>query len=231
MAHQTLLSVKLIDHSINPELTCAKAAKQCYSPENISDMSMTPDEVNKTLARCIRSGHLAVLSEGFAVVSLNITRECLTQLNTHAFIKTVTQSQQYVDHRDFRYHLPAELMFDVEAVEKFRECMETIDSYYSWFKERFSELGREQSNIIARQVLPNAAEANTLLSGNFWGWYTWLKMRTCKRNTPTTYTIANAILDIFKDRWPSIFNLCGPGCQLHGCIEGKPCGEPLKKLL
>ena len=41
---ETTLKVKLISHTLNPELVIATAGKLCYSPSNIDDLKI---EINK----------------------------------------------------------------------------------------------------------------------------------------------------------------------------------------
>ena len=230
MAKEVELQVKIIAMTMDAERICAAAARQCYSPGNAVEIyhQITSQQVSDTLAHCIRSGHLAVLSAASATVAINVTRECLTQLNTHAFVKTVTQSQQYVNHRDFGYHVVDPYREDLEQLDRFVWFMDLVQKEYNWHRDKFIGRGytAEQANEYARMCLTNANEANIVLSANFWGWYTWLNRRACNRNTFTTLKLSTRILKLFRENWPLIFGRCGPDCQLHGCTEGKPCGDP-----
>lgn len=224
MAIETTMNIHILAATPDAEKICAAAAGQCYSPDNASELiwKLTDFDVKKRLAHCIKSGHLAVLANAHAVISVNVSRSTLTQMNTHAHIKTLTQSQQYIDHRDFRYHLPQAMKGDSEAVHRFRELMWLIQKEYNWFRSR----GYKPED--AREILPNAAEANTVLSGNFWGWFNFLERRVCKRNTPQTLELAQTILSRFRILWPGIFNYCGAPCEFGRCKELKPCGSPYK---
>lgn len=238
MATATEMKVHILSCTPNAEKVCAATAKQCYSPEDAETIinKLTDEDTEKTLRHCIKSRHLAVLASAHATVAVNVTRECLTQLNTHAFIKTVTQSQQYVDHRDFRYFIPEIIQHDKHQARRFVFLMTLLQEEYNWHRDRTYKNLLNQgvpekealslAKATARQVLPNAAEANTILSGNFWSWFNWLQRRVCKRNTPITLQLAQTILKEFREKWPLIFNLCGAPCEFGQCQEQKPCGRP-----
>lgn len=238
MATRTIMKVQIMSATPNAERVCAATAKQCMTAGDACSIytNLTEQQIEKTLTHCIKSGHLAVLASAHVAVAVNVTRECLTQLNTHAWVKTVTQSQQYIDHRDFRYHVPAIMLDDKEQLNRFINLMERIQEEYNWHRDRIIERLTKQgidekkaadiARSNARAVLPNAAEANTVLSGNMWAWFNWIQRRVCKRNTPVTLNLAQKILAEFRQRWPKIFNLCGAPCEFGKCQEQKPCGSP-----
>ena len=236
MATQTFLKARLIRESIPADAykACAGTAKQCYSPDDVQTIIelLNQQDIERVIAHCAKSGHLAVFNVVSVAVAVNVTRECLTQLNTHAFVKTVTQSQQYVDHRDFRYHVPEVLVTDYEANLRFIGLMEMLQQEYNWHRDNLMSRGftNEEARMNARAVLPNAAEANTVLAGNLWAWFNWIQKRICKRNTPVTLDLAQQILKLFQQEWPLIFNHCGAPCQTGKCTEGKSCGKPYPKL-
>ena len=236
MATRTTLKARLIRESIPVGVyeACAGTAKQCYSPDDIQTIieHLKQEDIERVIAHCAKSGHLAVFNVVSVAVAVNVTRECLTQLNTHAFVKTVTQSQQYVDHRDFRYHVPEIILDDAEAYDRFVDKMECDQVEYNWLRDRLINRGfsPEEARMNARAVLPNAAEANTVLAGNLWAWFNWIQKRICKRNTPVTLDLAQQILKLFQQEWPLIFNHCGAPCQTGKCTEGKSCGKPYPRL-
>ena len=236
MATQTFLEARIIRESIPADAykACAGTAKQCYSPVDVQTIIelLNQQDIERVIAHCAKSGHLAVFNVVSVAVAVNVTRECLTQLNTHAFVKTVTQSQQYVDHRDFRYHVPQIMTDDDYAMERFRWLMEALQTEYDFHKKRLIERGftPEEARMNARAVLPNSAEANTVLAGNLWAWFNWIQKRICKRNTPVTLDLAQQILKLFQQEWPLIFNHCGAPCQTRKCTEGKSCGKPYPRL-
>lgn len=209
------------------ERVCAVAARQCMVAKKAEDLyrTMTEDEITATLTHCMKAGHLAVLSAAHVSVAANVTREALTQINTSAWVKTVTQSQQYVDHFDFAYLIPEEIKDDPEAVERFKQAMERDKEDYRWFRRR------GYAPQVARAVLSNAVEANTVMSSNFWGWFVWLSRRVCRRNTTVTQKVAEMILNEFRSRWPRIFKWCGPPCIYGQCREVKPCGNPFSRIV
>lgn len=243
MAKQAEMKIRVLSVTPDAERVCATTARQCMTSMNADQIyaELTDGQIESTLRHCIRSGHLAVLSSAHATVGVNVTRECLTQLNTHAFIKTVTQSQQYVDHRDFRYHVPEVMLDDKEQLDRFIAFMNQVQVEYIWHRDRIynklinlgfsKEKALDQAKSNARGVLPNVAEANTVLSGNLWAWYNWLSTRVCKRNTPVTLRLAQMILAAFRSRWPRIFGLCGAPCELGKCKEQRPCDDgPYERL-
>lgn len=221
MAQAVELKVHLMSYTPDAERICAAAARQCYTIDDAVSIvdQLTEEQIIGTLKHCIRSGHLAVLANAHAVIAVNVTRECLTQLNTHAWVKTLTQSQQYCDHaaRGVRYHIPEAFANDTEAIARFMRAMDRDEEDYIWFRQRGYE------PMDARAVLSNAAEANTVLSGNLWGWFEWISRRICKRNTPVTLDVAQQILAIFRLKWPRIFAYCGAPCWIDKCREQKPC--------
>lgn len=245
MATKAEMEVHILNATPNAVRVCAATARQCMTPDSVANIidKLTDEECDRILDHCIRAGHLAVLSSAHATVAVNVTRECLTQLNTHAWVKTVTQSQQYVDHRDFRYHVPAifNVTQDEEQIDRYCDFMEQCQKEYNWHRDRtyknlLSHGWSEKkawgmAKQVARQVLPNAAEANTVLSGSFWAWYQWLQRRSCKRNTEFTLNVARTILQKFRAEWPEIFWRCGAPCEVGVCSELNPCGEPYKRVV
>ena len=221
MARRAELNVQLLTITEDTDWLAALAAKQCTTADTIANIELEEKDVKRILKHTLSSGHMSILSVGHASFAVNVTREALTQINTSAWIKTVTQSQQYCVHNDFRYFEPDAFKDDPEALERLRLAMERDQEDYNWY------IARGYAPQDARAVLSNALEANTIMSGNMWAWYNWIKARKCKRNTGFTLRLAQEIHEILKLRWHYIFeDLCGAPCEIGKCQESKPCGDP-----
>ena len=106
---ETKLRVKLISHTMNPELVIATAGKLCYSPSNIDDLmeKQTPESIERFVNMITSIGHGSVLEHtSFTFAIEGVSRSLTHQLVRHRIASYSQQSQRYVKETQFEYVIP-----------------------------------------------------------------------------------------------------------------------------
>ena len=109
---ETTLKVKLISHTMNPELVVATAGKLCYSPSNIDDLmeKQTPESIEKFVNMITSIGHGSVLEHtSFTFGIEGVSRSLTHQLVRHRIASYSQQSQRYVKETQFEYVIPQDI--------------------------------------------------------------------------------------------------------------------------
>ena len=93
------LNVKLLSHTMNPELVIACAGKLCYSSSNIEDLleKQTPEMIEKFVKMLTSMGHESPLEHcSFTFAIEGVSRSLTHQLVRHRIASYSQQSQRYV---------------------------------------------------------------------------------------------------------------------------------------
>ena len=109
---ETKLRVKLISHTMNPELVIATAGKLCYSPSNIDDLmeKQTPESIERFVNMITSIGHGSVLEHtSFTFAIEGVSRSLTHQLVRHRIASYSQQSQRYVKETQFEYVIPQDI--------------------------------------------------------------------------------------------------------------------------
>lgn len=109
---ETKMNVKLIAHTINPELTIATAGKLCYSPSNIDDLmeKQTDESVERFVNMLVSMGHESPLEHtNFTFAIEGVSRSLTHQLVRHRIASYSQQSQRYVKETQFEYVIPQDI--------------------------------------------------------------------------------------------------------------------------
>ena len=79
---QTKLNVKLLSHTMNPELVIASAGKLCYSPSTIDELIEKQDDesVEKFINRLVSMGHESPLEHAVFNFAIEGVSRSLTHL-------------------------------------------------------------------------------------------------------------------------------------------------------
>lgn len=232
------IKVLLVEHTPNPEIVIAKAAKLCYSAVGIEEMNETMDSEKtlKFINMLMSMGHESPFEHvSFTFAIEGVSRSLTHQLVRHRIASYSQQSQRYVKLEQFQYIIPPEIEKDEKAKMKFIEAMKESQKAYNeiteilmerYLKEGLSKSAAEKKAIEdARYVFPNACETKIIVTMNVRSLYNFFRMRCCNRAQWEIRDLAFEMLKIAKKVSPTIFKYAGPSCLTGSCPEGKmSCG-------
>ena len=235
MARQVSAKVKLIESTPNPEQVIAAAGRLCYASDTSELMNQDKDDSEKFISMVTRMGHLSVLEHvSFTFYIEGVSRAMTHQLVRHRLASYSQRSQRYVNHDSFDYIVPPQLEGKkvevdgemVDAVDYYNKVMDDIAKHYDILNEAMGATG-EKSNEDARYILPNACETKIFVTMNARELLHFLQERCCKRAQWEIRDVADQMLNILREKCPSVFDLAGPKClRLKKCPEGKlTCGQ------
>ena len=248
------MKVKLLAYTPNPDKVVASAAKLCYSPVGVDEISknLTDEEVAKFVDKLVSMGHESPIEHvTFTFGIEGISRSCSHQIVRHRIASFSQQSQRYVKLDHFEYIIPPEIERIPKAKEVFLKSMEkdqeAYDELVRLLKEEKWKLYEGQKmtqkeyikiqNKIekesiedARYVFPNACETKMVVTMNARSLYNLFNKRCCNRAQWEIRNVANEMLKIVKKVAPILFSNAGAPCSTTGtCPEGNmSCGHPIK---
>lgn len=243
-----MMTVELLQHTYDPELLVATAARCCYSNTPISELknglAENPAEVERLVNMLISINHMSVMEHvTFTFAIDGISRSCSHQLVRHRIASYSQRSQRYCDCVDnFTYVTPIAVAYayDRTVKEQYDKTMKLIaDSYkdvWSGLINLYLEQGmklkdaEKKANEDARYLLPNACTTSIVVSMNVRSLLNFFKERCCNRAQWEIRDVANTMLKLCKETAPLLFQNAGPDCAVYGkCPEGKmSCGNPVK---
>ena len=130
---ETTLKVKLISHTMNPELVVATAGKLCYSPSNLDDLmeKQTPESIEKFVNMITSIGHGSVLEHtSFTFGIEGVSRSLTHQLVRHRIASYSQQSQRYVKETQFEYVIPQDIKNNPILAQSYKNHMEDSQRLY-----------------------------------------------------------------------------------------------------
>lgn len=248
------MKVKLLAYTPNPDKVVASAARLCYSPVGVDEISknLTDEEVAKFVDKLVSMGHESPIEHvTFTFGIEGISRSCSHQIVRHRIASFSQQSQRYVKLDHFEYIIPPEIERIPKAKEVFLKSMEkdqeAYDELVRLLKEEKWKLYEGQKmtqkeyikiqNKIekesiedARYVFPNACETKMVVTMNARSLYNLFNKRCCNRAQWEIRNVANEMLKIVKKVAPILFSNAGAPCSTTGtCPEGNmSCGHPIK---
>ena len=230
MSEQKKLKVELLCHTPMPEETIALAAKLCYSRSSIGDLKekISRKDQSAFIEKLMGMGHESILEHvSFTFGIEGVSRVLLAQLTRHRIASFSVQSQRYVSYENgFGYIIPDAIeKLGEDAVQKYAQQMETIESWYVDWQKQLGNKG-EKSNEDARFVLPNACETRIIMTMNVRELRHFLSLRMCSRAQWEIRRLACEIFRLCYDTAPALFQDAGPACLRGKCPEGeKSCGR------
>ena len=230
MSEQKKLKVILLRHTLEPEETIALAAKLCYSKSTISDLKekISQKDQSDFIRKLMDMGHESVLEHvSFTFGVEGVSRVLLAQLTRHRIASFSVQSQRYVSYENgFGYIIPESIeALGEEAVKKYAEQMQTIESWYVDWQKQLGNKG-EKSNEDARFVLPNACETRLTVTMNVRELLHFFSLRMCSRAQWEIRRMAEEMFRLCFETAPALFRYAGPACLRGKCPEGeKSCGQ------
>jgi thymidylate synthase (FAD) len=215
-------SVTLLQHTPDPLMTIAWAARLCYSAVGIPVImeKMTEADAGLLVGRVLSLGHISVLEHASFTFGIEgISRAASHQLVRHRIASYSQQSQRYVKLKkdeDINYIEP-ETISSHRLQQKFKEHIEAS-------KQLYNELVSEGIPAEdARYVLPNAVETKIIVTMNARELYNYFSLRCCNRAQWEIRQMSDQMLSLVYAVMPTVFGLSGPGCLRGPCPEGKMC--------
>jgi thymidylate synthase (FAD) len=222
------MKVKLLQFTKEPEKVCALAARLCYSPTTIDELTQSFDEekIEKLLYKVISSGHHSVLEHASFTFSVEgVSRALLAQLTRHRMASFSVQSQRYVKFKNaLEFVVPESIKKNATLLEKYNNFLNDVEKLY---KEL---LNAQIPAEDARFVLPNASATKIIFTMNARELRHFFSLRTCNRSQWEIREMACRMLNLVKQEAPLLFNSAGPDCIREGCKETFSCGKPWKKF-
>jgi len=218
------MQVTLLQHTPDPELTVALAARLCYSPVGIAELRerLSSDDIGTFLDKIMSLGHQSVLEHvSFTFGIEGISRTTSHQLVRHRLASYSQQSQRYVSHKErFAAVVPPTVAERPELRELFELQLAKLHEAYA----AMVEAGIPAED--ARYILPNATETKIMMTMNARELLHFFALRCCERAQWEIRAMAVEMLRLVKQIAPTIFRDAGPGCLAGPCPEGSmTCGR------
>jgi len=216
------MKVALLQHTPDPELTVALAARLCYSKVGIDELKqkLTSSDIDSFLDKIMSLGHQSVLEHASFTFGIEgISRVTSHQLVRHRVASYSQQSQRYVSHKEqFAVVVPPEIAKNPEMLEMFQEQMGQLHECYA----RMVDGGIPAED--ARYLLPNATETKIVVTMNARELLHFFAVRCCERAQWEIRAMSVEMLRLVRDIAPIIFR--NAGCLGGPCPEGKmTCGR------
>jgi thymidylate synthase (FAD) len=158
------MKVALIQHTPEPELTIATAARLCYAPISATEIrqNISIDRARALLAQVISSGHHSVLEHASFTFAIDgISRTASHQLVRHRMASYSQQSQRYVTFQNPDYIIPPSIKANKALEEAYHQAVMDIFQAY----RHMVEAGIPAED--ARFLLPNASATRLVMTMNF----------------------------------------------------------------
>lgn len=231
--------VELLSHTESPEKVIGTAARVCYAPGTVNDVWNTEFNYGDFIQKLRTMGHMSPFEHANFTWGIDgISRACSHQLVRHRVASFSQQSQRYVEYDmdnpdcfnlDDFYVVP-ELLVDSnsEASDVYLAALDSVSDVYAALVDSLKNEGFDarQAAENARYILPNAMKTNLVMTMNARELMHFFNVRCCRRAQLEIRELAWSMFDICTQRFPEIFENCGPNCLQRGCTEGRmSCGN------
>ncbi|MCM0081201.1 FAD-dependent thymidylate synthase [Geomonas sp. Red32] len=222
------MKVALLQHTPEPELTVALAARLCYSKIDIGALKekLTGADIKNFLDKIMSLGHQSVLEHASFTFGIEgISRVTSHQLVRHRVASYSQQSQRYVSHTErFGVVTPPSIAENPEHLARFEAQVAALHAAYA----ELVEAGVPAED--ARYLLPNATETKILVTMNARELLHFFGVRCCERAQWEIRAMAIEMLRLVRPVAPTIFGQAGPGCLAGPCPEGSMCCGKQKEV-
>ena len=183
-----------------------------------ADLESDSPKVNAKLCRyLLDANHTSVLEHVvYTFLIENVSRSLLAQLTRHRMASYTSGSQHYQDYSDYPCIVHPAFLKDESAKDFLDVSLGNSFGEYNYLVTQQGVLPQE-----ARQVLPNAAAVNILLTINARSLINLLNLRLCYRNVDEMQLFAEQLLSWARQHFPAVFNSVGPQCFMDKCKQGK----------
>ena len=151
----------------------------------------------------IKSGHLSVLEHCYASFEVKCSVRVLGQLTRHRHLSFTVKSARgsKFDKLVIPYGMLGKLKDNGALI---------VDAAFEAYNTALQSGVSEQD---AAYLLPQGAETEMVITGNFRAWYEYLPKRVCKRAMPEHRQLAYNILRELGKAAPEIFHRCFLNCR------------------
>ncbi|HEX3025628.1 MAG TPA: FAD-dependent thymidylate synthase [Clostridia bacterium] len=241
------MKVELLAYTPEPEKIVAAAAKLCYSPSSISDITegLTEEKTASFVDMLSQIGHESPIEHAsFTFGVEGVSRSLLAQLTRHRIASFSVQSQRYVREDCFEYVIPPEIRgiprAEAEFIAAMKEDQRHYDSLAKMLQEKhyqeFLRRGEDEKSAArkaekaaiedARFVLPNACTTKIIMTMNCRSLIHLFRLRCCNRAQWEIRELTVAMYRLVVQVAPHLFAKAGPSCVDGSCSEGKmSCGR------
>ena len=192
-------------------------------------MCMHPDPKRTTDAGLIKylveaEHHSPLEHASMTFVIKGCSRSFLAQITRQRTFKFTSSSQHYQDSSDYPCVIhPDFLTSNRHMLGALQQSLELSYNTYSVL------LNEGVAKEEARQVLPNAAAVNLIVTADARNLMYFLRQRRCERNVAEMKQVADALWHVCKDWFPELFTLVGAPCVMDGqCNQGKMMSDNCK---
>ena len=218
------MKVALLQHTPDPEMTVALAARLCYSPVAIDELKqrLSGADIQTFLDKIMSLGHQSVLEHASFTFGIEgISRVTSHQLVRHRVASYSQQSQRYVSHKErFAAVIPPTIGERPDVLARFEAQLQALHQAYA----EMVAAGIPAED--ARYILPNATETKIMVTMNARELLHFFAVRCCERAQWEIRAMSLEMLKLVKGIAPTIFRDAGPGCLSGPCPEGTmTCGK------
>jgi thymidylate synthase (FAD) len=214
-----MIQVKLVNHTPNPELAVAAAARACISTLNYEALcaELGHEDVQRILRIIIEKNHHSPLEHAsFTFAISGVTRVLTHQLVRHRIASHSQLSQQRTDSSRLQFTTPPEIQQHPELAEEYQDIMKRCQELY----RRFVRCGISRGS--ARYVLPSAFNTRIVTTMNARSLLNLLAQRECEIEDWEFREVALLMHSELMRVAPGIFQFAGPLCVTRGhCPEGE----------
>ena len=213
------MHVEIVKHTPDPERVVAMAARQCYSPWNISEKVFTSEQDVALIRKVLGLNHASVAEHAvFTFAIRGVSRALSHQLVRFRMASFSQQSQRYTSVGE-DYIVPDTITNSQYGAAYHYAIKLAYETY-----EEMVKAGVPKED--ARYVLPNACPTNLIMTMNARELLHAFNLRCCTRAQWEIRELFNEILRLVKPIAPVIFENAGASCTNGPCPEGAlGCGK------
>jgi thymidylate synthase (FAD) len=173
------------------------AGRTCYSSSAVAEVSRR-DKV-LFVRRLIAAGHLSPIEHAVITVSiLNMTRSLMAQLTRHRLCSYSFRSTHYSNYSGFMFnHIKTGQQ---EIDDRYESLVNDINRLYT------DMLAAGIKKELAREIIPNSAYTNAVITANVREWRLIIQTRIGKENTCDMSRFARTLLRTLYLGMPEIFD-------------------------
>ncbi len=214
-----MIQVKLVNHTPNPELSVAVAARACIRNLDYEAVraELSHEDVQRILRSLIDKNHHSPLEHAsFTFTISGVSRVLTHQLVRHRIASHSQLSQQRNDSSRLQFTTPPEIQQHPELAEEYQDIMKRCQELY----RRFVRGGISKGS--ARYVLPSAFNTRIVTTMNARSLLNLLAQRECEVEDWEFREVALLMHSELMKVAPDIFQSAGPLCVTRGhCPEGE----------
>ena len=127
------------------------------------------------------------------------------------YAKVVTSEEWYIE--------PETIKSSLNILNRYRNLMDDIANLYN------EMCSKGIPNEDARMILPNACFTSIMVSMNARSLVEQCSKRLCKRAQWEIRELYTQMVELIKNVYPTVYNMCVPPCKKDGCKEKTPCKQ------